>query len=177
MKVQGNLSPWLMSVFEISPGWFGHPKTDSSKQNSYHKMFLPQTGLQQVCYAATVIFQKSGPSKGELGCSVDSFLVLCMSPGYLERAPAAERSRGPCLSIMAAAMSFPFYRAVLSLQQAGSVSIPRCVRGAECCITPALRELNACLVVPGAKSEGDSPGLSSGPQLVPRGAQLNKSKR
>lgn len=46
----------------------------------------------------------------------------------------------------------------------------------KCCITPVLRELRACSVVPGEKSEGDSPGLSSGAHLVPAGAQLNKTK-
>jgi len=39
MKVQGNLSPWLVPLFAISIGWFGHPTIGSS--NSYHKVFLP----------------------------------------------------------------------------------------------------------------------------------------
>lgn len=137
MKVQGNLHPWLMSLFEIIPGWFGHPKTGSSKLNSYHKVFLPQSGLQQVCYGATVVIQKSGPSKGELGCSVDRFLLFCMSPRYLERAPAVQKSREPCLSIMAAVMGFPFSEAVLSVQQSGSVSLSHCVWGVGCCAAPA----------------------------------------
>lgn len=72
-------------------------------------------------------------------------------------------------------MSFPCSKAVLNLQQPGSVSIPRCAWGLECCVTAVLRELSTSLVVPGAKSEGASPGLSSGAQLVPPGAQLNWS--
>lgn len=73
-------------------------------------------------------------------------------------------------------MSFPFYKAVLNLQQSDSVNIPHWVWNGKCCITPVLRELRASSVVPGEKSEGDSPGLSSGARLVPAGAQLNKTK-
>lgn len=60
-----------------------------------------------------------------------------MSPRYLERAPAVQKSREPCLSIMAAVMGFPFSEAVLSVQQSGSVSLSHCVWGVGCCAAPA----------------------------------------
>lgn len=77
---------------------------------------------------------------------------------------------------MAAVMSFPFYKDVLKLQQSDSVNIHHWVLNVKCCITLALRELRACSVVPGEKSEGDRPEVGSGARWVPAGAQLNKTK-
>lgn len=74
-------------------------------------------------------------------------------------------------------MCFPFCEAVLSLQQSGRVSIPHRGWAVECCAAPALRDLSACLLVPGAKSEGDSPGLSSGAQRVPPGHSWTRISR
>lgn len=88
MKAQGNLSPWLMSLFEISSGWFGHPKTGSSTQNSYHKVWALAGMLWGYCYH----LEKQ---------SLQGFLVLCVSPRCLGQAPAVETSREPRLPIMA----------------------------------------------------------------------------